>query len=53
MASLTFYQQKYGKRIGRKKYLAYCRSYRRKNRAKINASQRARYKFLTEAAKVA
>jgi hypothetical protein len=46
MASLNFYQEKYGKREGRKIYNAKQRAYRRKHRAKINAAQRARYKAL-------
>lgn len=46
MASLSFYQQKYGKREGRKRYNAKQRAYRRRNRARINAAQRARYKAL-------
>lgn len=53
MASLGFYQKKFGKREGRKRYNAIKRQYRRRNRAKINAYQRGRYKALVAAAKSA
>jgi hypothetical protein len=51
MASLSFYHKKYGKRTGTKKYRAYCRTYRKKNKDKINARQRERYQVLTNAVK--
>jgi len=40
MASLSFYQNKFGKRVGRKAYNAYHREYKKKNREKINAARR-------------
>ena len=40
MASLTYYVRTFGKREGRKRYNAYHREYKRKNRVKLNAARR-------------
>jgi hypothetical protein len=40
MASLAYYEQTFGKREGRKRYNAYHRNYKKKNREKINAARR-------------
>lgn len=41
MASLGFYQTKFGKRDGRTLYNAYHRAYKKKHRKQINAARRA------------
>jgi hypothetical protein len=51
MASLDFYTKKYGKREGRRRYNAKKRAYRRRNRDKVNAQQRAWYHARVNAAK--
>jgi hypothetical protein len=52
MASLTFYVEKYGRREGKKRYNAYHRRYKRRNREQINAAQRERLRALRERAAV-
>jgi hypothetical protein len=51
MASLTFYIQKFGRREGRKKYNAYHRKYKKRNRDKINAARRKARKAHKQRAK--
>jgi len=51
MASLDFYMRTFGKRDGRKRYNAYHREYKKKNRAKINAARRAARKTHKQRAK--
>lgn len=49
MPSLTHYQQKYGKREGRKRLNAYQRAYRKKHKVRLNEAQRGRYKAMKTA----
>lgn len=51
MASLAYYVREFGKREGRKRYNAYHRDYKKKNRAKINAARRAAWKARKQRAK--
>jgi len=51
MASLAYYERAFGKREGRKRYNAYHREYKKKNRTKINAARRAVRKALKQRTK--
>jgi hypothetical protein len=44
MASLSTYINKFGRREGRRRYNAFHRAYKKKNRAKINAARRKAHK---------